>query len=113
MSSFALEGRVRVSIELALTAGIADPRLHDRQDVGARELGLSGAEIDAARLGRSFDVRTSIAIALALAARDGRDYSAERDRAARAGIDSRTCEEIIAFGRDADSPALAGVGRSV
>ncbi|MBY6264857.1 hypothetical protein EI613_23475 [Azospirillum sp. 412522] len=82
-----------MSIELALTAGIGDMPLLRRQDADAKRLGLTGAEIDAAREGSSFDFPIAQAIALALAASD-EDRAARRERAARAGIDGRTCLEI-------------------
>ena len=65
MTSSHPEDRIRLSIELALTA--KDTQRQETQDAEARALGMSGAEIDAARRGRSFDAKTSIAMALAIA----------------------------------------------
>jgi hypothetical protein len=90
-----LDERARLAIELALTAGNADPPLRERQDADARRLGMVGAEIDAARLGRSFDVRISRALALATA--PDCDRAARRQGAMRAGIGERHCAEIEAF----------------
>jgi hypothetical protein len=53
MTSSHPEDRIRLSIELALTA--KDTQRQETQDAEARALGMSGAEIDAARRGRSFD----------------------------------------------------------
>lgn len=93
MAGFTLDERGRLAIELALTAGSGDALLLRRQDTDARRLGLTGAEVDAARHGSSFDFPVSQAIALALASGD-EDREARRERAVRAGIDGRTCLEI-------------------
>jgi hypothetical protein len=99
MSAFRLDARVRLSITLGLTAGLPDPGLHRRQDATACRLGMTGAEIDAARRGHSFDMRTSVAIALALAsaAADRKRIGMERARAARFGIAATVCDEIEAL----------------
>lgn len=99
MKSFALAGRARWSVELALTAGTADPRVRRLQDIDACAAGLCGAEIDAARHGRSFDVHISRAMALAIAVRDGQDGAAERECAMRAGIGGNICDEIVELAR--------------
>ena len=93
MAGFTLNERARLSIELALTAGSGDVPLLLRQDADANRLGLTGAEVDAARKGSSFDFPISQAIALALASSD-EDRAMRRERAAKAGIDGRTCLEI-------------------
>ena len=93
MAGFTLNERARLSIELALTAGSGDGPLLRRQDADARRLGLTGAEVDAAREGTSFDFPISQAMALALASSD-EDRAVRRELAARAGIDGRTCLEI-------------------
>ncbi|PWC32884.1 hypothetical protein TSO352_20005 [Azospirillum sp. TSO35-2] len=82
-----------MSIELALTAGSGDRPLLQQQDTAARRLGMTGAEIDAARRGSSFDFHTSQAIALALASND-EDRGSRRGRAVRAGIDGQACRKI-------------------
>jgi hypothetical protein len=51
MAALKLDERARLSIELALTAKNADPVLLQRQDAVAKRVGLSDAEIDAARRG--------------------------------------------------------------
>jgi hypothetical protein len=106
MTSFTLDRRARLSIELALTADRHDPPQRALQEAEARELGMSGAEIDAARRGWSFDVQTSIALALATG--DG-DRRMERERALRAGITEKVCREIEML---ADSITDAGNTRN-
>lgn len=89
MTGFKFDARMRLSIELALTANRSDPLLLRLQDDDARALGMNGAEIDMARAGTSFDFQTSVAIAFALVLDD-----ANRQRALRAGLCKRTCAEI-------------------
>ncbi len=82
MSAFTLDGRMRLSIALALTARGRDPPRPPDREAEARRLGMCGAEIDAACQRRSFDARTSRALTLAMAAvAPGRD----RRHAERAG----------------------------
>ena len=98
MSSFKLDQRMKLAIEIALTACDADPLARASQDAAARACGMSGAEVDAARRGWSFDVQTSLAIALAMACRrdDGRadEHGTRRERALRAGIAESACRQI-------------------
>lgn len=96
MPASGLDPLTRLTIELALTAGRGDPALHRRQDADARSLGMSGAEIDAARDGRSFDLRRSRAMALALAG-PGEDLGRLRACALQAGFDAGQCREIEAL----------------
>lgn len=108
MTEFQLDARVRLSIELALTAGSDDPLRFSRQDVEAERLGMSGAEVDLARRGASFQFQTSKAIALALAI--GQESRALlRERAVRAGIDARTCADIERFAADIVVPASSDI----
>jgi hypothetical protein len=93
---FMLDARARLAIELALTAHDADPSQRRRQDEEARQLGLRGAEIDAARHGRSFDAQISIALALATAGSD-EERQRQRAKAIEAGIGGSACREIEAF----------------
>ncbi len=93
MAGFRLDERARLSIELALTAGSGNTLLLQRQDADAKRLGMTGAEVDAARRGSSFDFPISRAIALAIASND-EDRSSRRERAAKAGIDRGACLEI-------------------
>lgn len=64
-----LEERIRIQVELALAdrRGCAESRA--QQECLARTAGLSGAEIDAARSGRCFDMRANAAVILACASR--------------------------------------------
>src|SRR4051794_39516208 len=99
MSCFTLDARVRVSIALALTTA-SDGTLRCDLEAEARSLGMCGAEIDAARRGRSFDALTARALALAVATRASDDERrAERARAVRLGIADEVCREIEGFAR--------------
>jgi hypothetical protein len=63
---------------------------------------MTGAEIDVARRGSSFDALTSIALALAIASRNA-DQTVLADvlqRAIKAGISEEVCREIAAFAAD-------------
>ena len=97
MHGFRLDERVRLAIELSLTAS-QDTMLHDRQDAQARRLGMTGADIDAARRGRSFEVQTSMALALAIARGDERGKL--RERAIGMGLAEAVCREIERFADD-------------
>jgi hypothetical protein len=91
MTAYVLDGRARLAIELALTAGNPDPR----QEAAARALGMTGAEIDAARRGWSFDARLSFVLALAVAVGGGEELGRDcRARALRVGIPEEVCREI-------------------
>jgi hypothetical protein len=107
MTSFTLDGRARLSIELALTADQRNPLQHARQEVEATELRMTGAEVDAARRGWSFDVQTSIALALACTSSGGEDRRVQHMRALGAGIAEDVCREIEAL---ADSFARSCTG---
>jgi CheY-like chemotaxis protein len=100
MSAFAIDGRVRLSMALALVNGSRDPPVPPEREAEARGLGMCGAEIDAARLGRSFDARTSRALALAAAACNGDRLPEERVRAVRSGIPAEVCREIESLVED-------------
>ncbi|GJD51291.1 hypothetical protein OPKNFCMD_4045 [Methylobacterium crusticola] len=102
MSSFTLEGRVRLSTALVQGNGKREPTVPPEREAEARRLGMCGAEIDAARRGQSFDARTSRALALALAAaaRDGGCLTEERERPIRSGISAEVCGEIESLAED-------------
>lgn len=104
MGRFTLDERVRVTIGLALTANARDPLQRRQQDIEARRLGLSGAEIDAARRGWSFDVRTSIALALVTASSEDQ-LGVQRRRALKAGISEETCAAILALASNLERAA--------
>lgn len=101
MVSDPINERVRVSIELALLEGPDDPSAYWQQYADAKRLGMSEAEIDIARQGRSFDVQTSSAQAIAIAAlsEDGALQAAARSRAQSLGLSEVTCQRIEAFAR--------------
>lgn len=96
MSDFIFDERVRLSIELALTAHSADPGRLSQQEETGRRLGMTGAEIDFARHGSSFDALTSIAMALAVASRspDQAALADARHRAIKAGISDEVYRQI-------------------
>lgn len=83
-----LSGRLAIQIEISLAAGDEHGTMMDGLVVRAKALGLTGAEIETARQGRSFDVRDAAAVALAKACRDGSlvDISRMRQKAAAAGL---------------------------
>lgn len=60
-----LDDRIRIQVELALTSAAGCARMRATQECAARDAGLSGAEIDAARGRRCFDRRAQAAVALA------------------------------------------------
>ncbi|USI74691.1 hypothetical protein [Sphingomonas morindae] len=87
---------MRILIEMALTARGGDEPRRRRQDAEARRLGVCGAEIDAARDGRSFDAINSQALDLARAAA-GPDSGRRRRasiQARKAGLTEAQCREI-------------------
>lgn len=88
-----LDARTKLSVEMALTGDRGADALIRRQDKAAARLGMCGAEIDAARAGKSFDLRGSRALELALAASvvERREL---RQRAIQAGFDDEACREI-------------------
>jgi hypothetical protein len=92
MSGSPMDPRVKLSIELALTGRCNDKALSLKQDEAAKALGMTGAEVDAARRGSSFDIKTSTAVSLALNA-----CQDNRDRAKRAGLTEACCAEIEKF----------------
>jgi hypothetical protein len=99
MAGFVMNDRVCLAIELALTADALDPLRRQQQDDIARDLGMTGAEVDVARRGSSFDAMTSIAVAFALASSRGPDrrVADAREKALQAGISEKVCREIQAF----------------
>lgn len=98
MAEFQLDERMRLVIELAFTVERGDLFMHHQQDTEARRFGLRGAEIDAARCGRSFDRRTAVALALALATAS-EDLRTHRARAEKAGIPADVSREIERYAR--------------
>lgn len=92
MSGSPMDPRVKLSIELALTGRCNDRALSLEQDETAKAVGMTGAEVDAARRGSSFDIKTSAAVSLALNA-----CHENRHRAKRAGLTEECCAEIERF----------------
>ena len=93
MQTSGLDARTRLSVEMALAGTEASRALIHQQEEAAARLGMCRAEIDAARAGRSFDLRGSRALELALSA-TGRDRGELRQRAIQAGVDEEACCEI-------------------
>jgi hypothetical protein len=105
----ALEERIRIQVELALAdcGGCAESRA--RQECLARTAGLSGAEIDAARTGRCFDMRANAAVVLACASRaspapPGAPLAAAlAAQARRAGLSDAEIQAVQALARSGPS----------
>lgn len=62
-----LDDRIRIQVELGLTSAADCVQMRAMQERSARAVGLSGAEIDAARDRRCFDRRAQSAVTLAWA----------------------------------------------
>ena len=67
-----LHARVRAQLKLALLGDCGCPKTLTRLEREARSSGLTGAEIDAAIGGRSFEARTAAAVAFACALKAGK-----------------------------------------
>lgn len=102
MARLTIGERTRLSIDMALAARDEDPGRQRRHEAEGRRLGMTGAEIDAAREGRSFDAQISMAIALALATRLGTEDGRRRQRAqaGRLGLSEEACAAIEAYAND-------------
>jgi hypothetical protein len=87
-------------IRLALLQDAASPEDVLRSERLAQVAGLTGAEIDAARHGRSFDVGANAAIALAqsIASKDPAGIAHQRLQASASGLSSA---DILAVEREA------------
>lgn len=105
----ALDERIRIQVELALAdcRGCAEARA--QQECLARTAGLSGAEIDAARSGRCFDMRANAAVVLACATRSSPAppaaalMAALAAQARRAGLSDAEIEAVQALARSGQS----------
>ncbi|WP_312429771.1 hypothetical protein [Achromobacter sp.] len=106
MAAHGLDEKGRFCIVVALTAGSGNLERQARLDARGRRLGLTRAEIDAARRGFSFDFCTSKAIALALA-RDEAVRERRRHEAIRAGIDPLACAKIERLAAKLLAPSFA------
>jgi hypothetical protein len=92
--------RVQAQLRLALLGDCGCHKSLAKLEDEARSSGLTGAEIDAALGGRSFEARTAAALAFACAIKAGEDGAIEqaRDHAARFGV---TDEELSAVAKEA------------
>ena len=101
-AQFHLGQRMNVQLRLALLGDAACEGSLAALESEARSAGLSGAEIDAALVGRSFEVRTAALIAFVRALRAGDRADVERKRRAcvRLGLPASTLDRVA---RDAAS----------
>jgi hypothetical protein len=91
-----LHARVRAQLKLALLGDCGCPKTLTRLEREARSSGLTGAEIDAAIGGRSFEARTAAAVAFACALKAGKAdlLDQARARALQLGV---TDDELAAI----------------
>ena len=99
MASSSIDPRVRLSVELALTGTGASKSVLAKQEEAGRVLGMTGAEMDIARRGSSFDFNTSVALSLAL-----KPCRETLGRALRAGLSEDACAEIERISKACRSP---------
>ena len=92
--------RVMAQLKLALLGDCGCHKMLANLEEEARSSGLTGAEIDAALVGRSFEARTAAALAFACAIKAGEDESLEQasTRALRLGV---TEEDLSVIAREA------------
>lgn len=88
--------RLLAQLRLALLADCGCERTLSAVDLGARQAGLTGAEIDAAVAGKSFEARTDAALAFACAIKldDHERIAIARARAMRFGISEAELEIV-------------------
>lgn len=96
--SAALDDKIRIQVEIAL-ADRSCSRTSTTQEGRARAIGLTGAEVDAARSGRCFDLRADAAVRLACALRSTKVAHAPAlaVMARRAGLSDVDIEAIKAL----------------
>lgn len=96
--SAGLDDKIRIQVEIAL-ADRRCARTDAIREGRARAIGLSGAEIDAARSGRCFDLRADAAVRLACALRSAKVTHAPAlaAMARRAGLSDADIEAIKAL----------------
>lgn len=94
-----LSDRLRLQIEVALDQDCACSRTLANQEKRADRLGLTRAEIDAARARRGFDIQTAAAIdfACAVASQDQTRLFVASVKALAIGISHGQLEQIAAF----------------
>lgn len=95
-----LHARVHVQLKLALLGDCGCLTSLANLEEEARSSGLTGAEIDAALSGRSFEARTAAALAFACAIKAGENGALKqaREHAVRFGV---TDEELSAVAQEA------------
>lgn len=88
--------RLEAQLRLALLGDTASLTTLAQLMNQAQRAGLSGAEIDAALAGRSFEVRTSVLLAYARALKQGDPVEADlkRQRGARLGVTASAFDRI-------------------
>jgi hypothetical protein len=88
--------RLDAQLRLALLGDCGCPEILANLDANARHAGLTGAEIDAALAGRSFDARTATAIAFAQALKlsSPPEIRQARRRARRLGFSAAELTDI-------------------
>jgi hypothetical protein len=91
-----LHARVMAQLKLALLGDCGCPKTLTKLEREARLSGLTGAEIDAALSGRSFEARTAAAVAFACALKAGDDQCLQqaRDRALQIGVNEAELRAI-------------------
>ncbi len=91
-----LSPRLAAQIAIGLAADIDALRTSPALLKAAKAAGLTGAEIDAAAQGSSFDVRDAAAVALGCAHRDGSrtDIARNRRKAIQAGLSEADADEV-------------------
>lgn len=94
------QARVMAQLKLALLGDCGCRKTLANLEEEARSSGLTGAEIDAALDGRSFEARTAAALAFACAIKAGEDETLEqaRRRALRLGV---TDQDLSVIAREA------------
>lgn len=88
--------RVLAQLRLALLSDVAGAATRAALETVAREAGLTGAQIDAAHAGRSFEARTAATLSLACAIKSGKadQISVARAKAQRLGLSENDLEAI-------------------
>lgn len=108
MSLVKLSNRLLLQIEIALDRECTCNRTLSSQEKRAYSIGLTGAEIDAARAQRSFDVQTAAAIdfACAVASCDQTRIFFASAKALAVGFEQDQLEQIAAFSIARSIPSM-------
>jgi hypothetical protein len=114
MTRISLSSSLDAQLALALLARCACCETRNRLEQQARSAGLTGAEIDAAWAGRSFDVKCSAAIGFALAVRSFSEIAiaTSRARALRMGLTREELDLVEARALDLTMLQITGASRS-